>query len=181
MASQTKTLAQTERNALLVQGVVSILFGIAAVVWPGLTVEALVYLFAAFLLIDGVIVIGMGLIGIKRFSRPVLITLGLLQLIVGALLLRNSDVAFDTLILVLGLALIVRGLFALTHAFTIVKNHVVVRALHAFLGVLGVVVGVMILMQPTGAGLAFVWLLGLYALVAGPVMIAIASDIAKTD
>ena len=40
--------------ALALQGVVAILFGLAALIWPGLTLTALVLLFGAYALVDGV-------------------------------------------------------------------------------------------------------------------------------
>ena len=39
---------------LAVRGVVAVLFGIMAFIWPGLTLWALVFLFGAYVLIDGV-------------------------------------------------------------------------------------------------------------------------------
>lgn len=178
-----KTATQTlepERTALVVQGIIAILFGIAAVFWPGLTVKTLVYLFGAFLLIDGIILMIMGLVRLKHFMKAMLmLLLGLLELGLGVFLFRHPEVAFATLILILGFALIVRGLFDFIHAFTADKDSATTRTMRALLGVAGVIIGIVILMQPVAGGLAFVWILGLYALIAGPVMIAMSSDINK--
>src|SRR2546421_479371 len=40
--------------ALVIRGIVAILFGLAALFWPGLTLIALVLLFGAYALIDGI-------------------------------------------------------------------------------------------------------------------------------
>lgn len=179
MASTRSSAANIERTALVSQGVLAILFGIAAVFWPGLTAEVLIYLFGAFLLIDGVLAIVLGLAHVKNLAKASLVLfLGLLELGIGLYLIFNPKIVFATLILILGLVLMVRGAFALAHAFagTDAPN---VKAMHAILGALGVVIGIFVLAQPVAGGLAFVWVLGLYALVAGPVLIAMSAHLAK--
>lgn len=163
----------------MAQGIVTTLFGIAAVFWPGLTTETLIYLFAAFLLLDGVAALALGLAQLRNFMKGLLLILvGLLQLGVGAYLVRNPEVAFATFILILGFVLVLRGIFAFMHAFT-TSGTAPFKTMHAMLGVLGVVIGIVIITQPVAGGLAFVWVLGLYALIAGPVRIALSADLAK--
>lgn len=179
MASKKSSAMNTERTALAFQGILAILFGIAAVFWPGLTTEVLIYLFASFLLIDGVVALIIGLVHLKNFMKALLMLgLGLLELGLGLYLIRNPEVAFATLILILGLALIARGVFAFVHAFA-GRGSSTIKTMHGILGMLGVIIGIFVLAQPVAGGLAFVWILGLYALVAGPVMIAMSSDMAK--
>jgi uncharacterized membrane protein HdeD (DUF308 family) len=147
-----------------------------------MTTATLIYLFAAFLLLDGIVMMVMGLVNLNHFGRAALmILLGLLQLGVGVFLFRNPEVAFGTLILILGFSLIVRGLFSFAHAFTNGKDSTTMRTMNGILGVIGLIVGVIVLMQPVAGGIAFVWILGLYALIAGPVMIAMSSDMAKAS
>ena len=43
------------RWMLLFRGILAVLFGIVAIAWPGITLIALVYLFGAYALIDGVV------------------------------------------------------------------------------------------------------------------------------
>ncbi len=47
-------------------------------------------------------------------------------------------------------------------------------------GVLSVLVGVIMLLQPASSGVAFVWILGLYALITGPIMIALSLDVKRS-
>ena len=179
MASKSSQIVSAEKTALVLQGVLAILFGIAAVFWPGLTTATLIYLFAAFLLIDGIIALIWGLMKLSVPLKGILIILlGLLELGVGLYLIRNPEVAFATLILILGFALIVRGVFSFVHAFT-GNDSSTGKTMHAILGVLGVVIGIFVLAQPVAGGLAFIWVLGLYALISGPVMIAMSSDLDK--
>ena len=163
------------RIALLLHGIAAILFGIAAVFWPGLTTLALVYLLAAFLLIDGVIALVWGLIRINDFGKSILIILlGLVELGAGLYLMRKPGVVLETLLIILGFVLVFRGILAFMHMFT-GKDTPTIKALHGMQGFLGVVIGIFILVQPVTSGLAFVWVLGLYALIAGAVMVAMSS------
>lgn len=172
--------ANIERSSLLVRGIAAVLFGIAAVFWPGLTAEVLLYLFAAFIVVDGFLALVLGLIHLKQVhSAALLLLTGLLELGVGVFLLRNPDITFATLLLVFGLSLIIMGFFNFAHAFAATKQMATTRTMYALLGVLGLVIGVFVLMQPTAGGLAFVWVLGLYALIAGPVLIAMSTDMAR--
>lgn len=179
MASKPSTRAGTERTALILQGILAILFGIVTVFWPGLTTLALVYLLATFLLVDGVIALVWGLVKINYLVAAFLIILlGLVELGVGLYLIRRPEVALETLLIVLGIILIARGVFSFAHAIA-GKGPTGFRAMHAILGLLGVTIGIIIMAQPVASGLAFVWLLGLYALICGPVMIAMSARLSK--
>lgn len=176
MASKTKSVnSGAERTALALHGIIAILFGIAAVFWPGLTTITLVYLLAAFLLIDGVIALVWGLVRLGDFYKGLLtMLLGLVELGAGLFLMRDPAVALATVIILLGFVLVVRGVLSFIHIFT-EKDSPVAKALHGIAGFFGVVIGIFILAQPVASGLAFVWVLGLYALIVGAVMVAMSS------
>lgn len=179
MASQKATM-NVERSTLMFRGVIAILFGVAAVFWPGLTAEVLLYLFAAFLVIDGFLALAVGFMHTSQLHKATLLMLvGLLELAIGLFLIRNPDITFATLILIFGFSLIAMGLFSFGHVFTNAKESSNTRTMHAVLGVLGLVIGIVVLLQPVAGGLAFVWVLGLYALIAGPVMITMSSGMGK--
>jgi uncharacterized membrane protein HdeD (DUF308 family) len=179
MASATQKMSNFDKSALIFQGVIALLFGIAAVFWPGITIVTLLYLFAAFLLVDGVVIMVRGLMSLRHIGSALLmLLLGLLELGVGVYLLRHPQVTFATFILLIGFSLIVRGVLGFVHAFTRKDDPATIRTLNGILGVLGVIVGIVILNQPVAGGVAFVWILGFYALIAGPIQMAMASDIA---
>lgn len=180
-AAKLKDEARDESMWLRIQGAVAVLFGAAAVWWPGLTFEVLVYLFAAFMLADGLVLAAMALPNFRRDAAKawLLLLLGILQLGIGAYLLPRPEVGFNTLVLVIGLAFVARGLFWLARVLTGRMSHHK-RLAQAGLGALSVAVGVIILMQPVGGGLGFVWAVGLYAIVAGATMLLMSADITKT-
>lgn len=166
----------------VVAGIAATLFGVAAVFWPQETILTLLYLFAAFVLVDGVVNFFGGIMSIGRSASAwfLRVILGALEVGVGVYLLRHPHVTFATFILLIGFTLIVRGVFDVVRAFTDKQSNTH-RMLQIITGVLGFIVGIIVLFQPVSGGIAFVWLLGLYALIAGPITIAMALDLRNAE
>lgn len=182
MATQTE--AKRVSNALALRGIVAILFGIAAVFWPGITLVTLVYLFSGFMLASGLITLVTGLIDASRERNSVLsliltVILGIVEIGVGVYLIRHVSVAFATFILLIGFTLIFRGLVELFNGLFEGDGSAMYRTANVLIGALAVLAGVIVLFQPVTSGVAFVWILGLYALLSGPMMIALALDMNK--
>lgn len=164
---------------LTVRGVLAILFGIAAIFWPGLTILTLLYLFAAYILVSGIVNMIHGVSGIvHRSSWFLVLLLGLIELGVGVYLFRHPAIAFTTLILLIGFVLIARGVFEAVAAFADDSTETN-RTLSVVMGVLAILVGIIMLFQPASAGVAFVWILGLYALITGPILVALSLELKK--
>lgn len=182
MATQSE--AKRVSNAIALRGVVAILFGFAAVFWPGITLVTLVYLLSAFLLASGLVTLVSGLIDASRERNSVLsliltVILGIVEIGVGVYLLRHVGVAFTTFILLIGFVLIFRGLVELFNGLFESEESAMYRTSESLIGAIAVIAGVVLLFQPAKSGVAFVWILGLYALLTGPLMIALALDINK--
>ncbi len=162
---------------LTVRGIAAILFGLAAVFWPGLTLVTLVYLFSALILVYGIVDIVEGLLNVGRGGIGWILTLvlGFLQVGVGVYLLRHTTLAFATLVLLIGLVLVVRGVFEVVMAF-FGDESATGRMLLIIGGVVSGLAGVVVLRQPATAGVAFVWILGVFALITGPMLIAMSID-----
>ena len=171
---------ETSKGLVVFEGIVAILFGIAAVFWPHETIKTLLYLFATFVIIIGVLNVmhGVGNIGRNASSWFLKVLLGVLELGVGVYLLRHPSVTFATFILLIGFTLIFNGVFRVVTAFS-EKMSSALRTMLLIVGALGVVAGIVILFQPVAGGVAFVWILGLYALITGPVLIASAVEESK--
>ncbi len=155
------------------EGIIALLFGIAAVFWPGLTIVTLLYLFATFILISGVINLLSGIfhVGVGLGAWLLKILLAVVQIGIGIYLLRHPHVSFATLILLIGFGLIIRGVFEIVMAFMENINGRS-RSMLVIAGLLAGLAGIIVLFQPVASGIAFVWILGLYALVVGPMTIA---------
>jgi uncharacterized membrane protein HdeD (DUF308 family) len=165
--------------ALTFRGIAAIIFGIAAVFWPGITLVTLLYIFAAWVLVDGVIriVAGVSRIGQHQLGFLTLVV-GLLQLGVGVYLLRHPTVTFATLVLLIGFLLIIGGIVEVVSVLS-ANDSATGKTLAIIVGVASVLAGILVLFQPAASGVAFVWILGLYALISGPMLIAMSLDVRK--
>lgn len=161
------------------RGIAAILFGIAAVFWPGLTLVTLVYLFSAYVLVTGIFELVNGIMGIGKNSTWIFDMLfGLIALVAGIYLVRHPFLSFATFILILGFTLIARSLVQAVTAFTSAHS-ATERTLLILSSAVSALAGIVVLFQPVAGGVAFVWILGVVALVEGPILIALSMDAKK--
>lgn len=168
-------------EALMVRGIAGILFGIAAVFWPSLTLVTLVYIFSIYILISGLVGIVTGVSHLVKGNNWFLgLLLGFAELAVGVYLVRHPAVTFATLILIIGLILIARGVFEVVMGL-IDDNMATQKLLLVVGGLLSAIVGIIVLLQPAAGGVAFVWVLGVYALITGPILVALSLDVKRVS
>ncbi len=170
------TAAVTKENwwALVLGGVATIIFGVAVVFWPGLTLLVLLYLFSAYVLISGVVNILASLNSVGQadvWFLPAL--LGAFELGVGVYLLRHTAVKFSTLILLIGFVLIARGVIEAVSAYVTPARAAAKLQVMSYVSGLGAIAaGIVILFAKQSGGVSFVWILGLYAIVVGTIHVA---------
>jgi uncharacterized membrane protein HdeD (DUF308 family) len=103
----------------------------------------------------------------------------LLEVGVGLYLVRHPHVTFATFILVTGLLFVAWGIIEVVSALAGEMASSTSRMLLIIGGLAAFLVGILLLFQPEASGVAFVWLLGLYALITGPLMIALSLDVKR--
>ncbi len=159
--------------AIALRGVFAIVFGIVALVLPGATMLALVLLFAAYMLLDGIFAIVAGVRAIRRQDRwGWLIVEGVVDLIAGAIAVVWPLVTVIAFVLLLGAWAIVSGALLFGASFRLHIAHG--RWLMALAGGISVVWGVLAILRPLTGAVALTWLLGGYALLFGAVLVALA-------
>ena len=164
-------LAGAARNwwVLAIRGVVAVLFGICAFIWPGLTIAVLVLLWGAFALVDGIFAIVSG--ASSRWWS--LVAFGVLGVIAGLVALFMPGITAFALLMVIAAWAIVRGVLDIVAAIQL-RRELTGEWLLALGGVASIVFGILIVMFPLSGALAVVWLIGLQALIVGVVLIALA-------
>lgn len=151
---------------LALGGIVSILFGIAALAWPGLTLVVLVWLYGAYALVYGIVqLIGMvKAIGARTtWWRHALV--GVVSVLAGIYVLSNPLISGVVLAVVIAIWAIVVGVAEVVAGITRAQFLAVVA------GVITVLFGFVLLGNPAAGALALVWVIGLFALVRGALLL----------
>jgi uncharacterized membrane protein HdeD (DUF308 family) len=164
----------------MIEAALALFFGVSAIFWPGLTLLTLVYLFSAFILGLGIIQVVSGVMSVRyRGSWWVTMLLGILSIGLGVYLLRHLDISIQSFLLLVGLLLIARGVLDIVRVFS---DHTttpdgIPKTLMAILGLSAIIAGIFVLAQPVAGGVAFVWVLGVYALIFGTLNMALALEL----
>ncbi|HJP81044.1 MAG TPA: DUF308 domain-containing protein [Candidatus Saccharimonadales bacterium] len=150
------------------QGIVTLLFGLVALFWPGVTLVTLVILAAIYLFVIGVMLIVRGFVKRSKTQSWWFGTVaGVVAAALAVYLMIRPNIAIGTFLSIVGILLLLRGIFDLFLAAYIVKGRD--RILWILSGVIGIIAAIVLWQFPIQAGVAFVWVLGLYALIAGVV------------
>jgi uncharacterized membrane protein HdeD (DUF308 family) len=154
---------------LLLRGIAAVLFGFLAFVWPELTLVALVFLFGAYALVDGVTTLFVG----GRARSWWMVFAGVFGIIAGGLMFIFPRItAFGLLILIASWA-VVRGLFEIVAAIQL-RKELTNEWMLILGGVLSIIFGILLVLNPAVGALAMVWLIGVFTLVFGIMMVILA-------
>ena len=151
----------------VLQGILTVLFGLVALFLPGVTLVTLVYLSATYILALSIVALVQAALRRSKDSGWWFLALvGLVGVCVGFYLMGNPKLAIGTFLGIVSLLLFIRGIFDLFLSAYMVKSKDG-RMLWAISGVVGIIAAIVLWMYPVQTGVAFIWVLGLYALVAG--------------
>jgi uncharacterized membrane protein HdeD (DUF308 family) len=160
--------------ALALRGLAAILFGVLAFVWPGITLWALVLLFGAYMLVDGIFAIVAAVRGAGRETRWwLLLVEGVLGVLAGIVAFLWPDITALALLYLVAAWAIVTGVLQIVAAIRLRQE---IEGEWALIlgGILSVIFGLLLAVLPGPGILALVWLIGAYAVVSGVLLIVLA-------
>jgi uncharacterized membrane protein HdeD (DUF308 family) len=170
---ETEALLPPKWSSLLFRGIASLLFGIGALGWPGITLAALTLLFGAYAFADGVIAL---VVAIQRGPRPhrwLLVLDGLLGIGAGIVTLLWPGLTLLALILLMGARFTVMGALEIAAAIAM-RQELSSPWLYGLAGVASILFGLLTFIMPGISALVLVTMLGVYALVFGVALIVLA-------
>jgi uncharacterized membrane protein HdeD (DUF308 family) len=167
---------------LVVRGVAAVLFGLLALIWPDVTLTALVLLFGAYALVDGVATIGVALAGrgIAGGERVWLALEGLLGVAAGILTFIWPGITGLVLLWLIAFWALVTGVIEIVAAIRL-RRELDNEWLLILGGVASLLFGLVLVFRPGTGALAVAWLIGLYALLFGAVLIALGLRLRGVD
>jgi uncharacterized membrane protein HdeD (DUF308 family) len=154
------------------RGVAAIVFGILAFAWPGLTLAVLVLLFGVYAILDGLLALyAAARSGGKDLWARLLE--GVVGIVAGLIAFFMPGLTALALLFVIAAWAILTGAMEVIAA---VRLRQVIQNEWAliFAGVLSVLFGLLLIVQPGAGVLAVVWLVGLYAIIFGVALLALA-------
>lgn len=158
--------------ALVIRGVAGVLFGIGALVWPPVAVAALVLLFGAYALVDGIFNIVAAVRAPREGRRwGWLMFSGLIGIATGLITFFLPGATALALVVLVAFWSVVTGVAEIVAAIRLRK-----QILHEWLwilsGLLSVAFGVLLLVVPAAGAVALAIWIGAYMLVFGALLIA---------
>jgi uncharacterized membrane protein HdeD (DUF308 family) len=150
--------------------VCAILFGILALIWPGITLWVLVILFGAYALVDGIFAIGAAITG-HAGHRIWLAVMGVCGVALGLLALFWPHITGLVLLLLIAWWAIITGLFEIMAAIRL-RKEIEGEWLYIVSGVVSVLFGASLFVWPVSGALAIILVIGVFSIIFGATMVA---------
>jgi len=163
---------------ILLRGICAILFGVLTFVGPGATLLTLVLLYGAFMLIDGVLALGAALSGGQMAPRWWLLVVGLLGIGAGLVTMLMPGITIVILLVFIAAWAITTGVMQIIGAVRLRKEIDNEWMLIAS-GVLSVLFGLIVILQPGAGVLGLLFVIGIYAIIYGVMLISLALRLRK--
>jgi len=161
------------RWALGLSGALSVLFGIVIIVWPSISLHALVLLFGAYALVRGIFGLAAAISSPIKPGRGWLVVASLAGIAVGVLVFLWTDMSALALLYVIGAYAIALGIITVGGAFWLPLENGD-RILLAVTGFVSILFGIVMFAKPGDGALVLLALIAAYSLVVGFVELAVA-------
>lgn len=180
--TETKSLFKSIRITLAVSGVIALIAGIVLLAWPLKTAIIVTGIIAAYLIVAGLVYIGLGIFSGKKggWARVGHIVLGLLYVVAGVVAFLNLAAATFTLAFItaifLGVSWIVDGIVSLT-----LLNPDGSKAWTIIYAIVSIAAGIIVLFAPLLAAVALWWVLGITLVVLGIIQVIRAITLGRDE
>lgn len=165
----------------MVRGVLAILFGLAALFWPGVTWLVLVLMFGTYAIVDGAFAMLSGLVSSKYSPRWwVFLLEGVVSVAAGVIAVMRPGLASLVLIIVIAVWAILTGILEIAAAIRL-RREITNEWMLALGGFISIVLGVMMFFQPAAGGLVITLMIGAYALMFGVLLVMLGFRLRKWD
>ncbi|MGH3144444.1 MAG: HdeD family acid-resistance protein [Rubrobacter sp.] len=181
--AQERPASQTSSGnwwTLLLRGIAAVLFGLFAVVWPGLTLAVLVIVYGAYAVVDGVFTVIAGFRSVDGRRRALLLAEGILGVVAGLIALVWPSITAVILLYIIAFWAILGGLLRIATAI-LLRREIQNEWAMAASGVLSVLLGVILGVLPGVGLLSLAWLIGAFALGVGATLIWLSFKVRGRD
>lgn len=166
-------IEQLTRNwwAVGLRGLLAVLLGIVAFIWPGITLEALVLVFGAYAIVDGIFaIVAAGTSASMGGRWGLMLFEGIMSIIAGFVAFAWPGITALALLFLIAAYASVTGIFEIAAAFQLRGSN---GWLLGLTGVLSILFSILLVVWPASGLLSLVWLIGFYALFFGFMLIGL--------
>lgn len=158
---------------LALRGFFAVLFGIVALVLPGATILALVLLFSAYMLVDGVVALYTAIRAMwRRESWGMPLLQGIASIAAAAVAFLWPGITVVAFVILVAAWSIVSGCLMMVGAYNVDRSYG--RGWLVFGGLLSVLFGFMLIFAPLIGAVVLTWWIGAYAFVLGITLVVLA-------
>jgi len=159
---------------LALRGLIAVVFGVLAFMWPGATLLTLVWLFGAFALVNGILSLILAAKTPKGYPKVgSLIIGGLLGILAGLLTFVMPGITALGLLILIAAWAIVTGVMEIVAAVRL-RKIITNEWLLVLAGIASVAFGFILLFQPGVGALALIWWIAAWAVVFGILLMILA-------
>lgn len=152
---------------MALRGLFAVIFGLIALVAPGIALLAFIYVFAAYALIDGGIAIITAIQERELLDRWGWVLFeGILSILAGIIAFANPSLTAVVLLYIIAAWAIVTGIMEIVTAF-VIREFVSREWILALAGIASVAFGIILFISPGAGILSILWLVGIYGIVFG--------------
>jgi len=159
---------------LALRGLAAVLFGILALIWPGITLLTLIFLFGGYALVSGVLAFIAAARAPKGYPRfGSLVFEGILSILAGLIAFFMPGITALALVILIAAWAIVTGIVEIVAAVRL-RKVISNEWLLILAGIVSLGLGVLLVFAPAAGALAMVWWIGAFAIAFGALFIALA-------
>ena len=157
---------------IVLRGVFAIAFGVLAWTWPGITLGVLVLMWGAYAFADGVLALIAAVSGASGKPWWMLTLEGLVGIGAAAVAFFYPGITTLVLLYMIAAWAIVTGIFEIVAAIQL-RKEIEGEFWLALAGVASLVFGAILIARPAVGALAVTWMIGLYSVAFGALLIAV--------
>ncbi len=163
----------------LLRGIAALIFGVLSLVWPGISLLTLILFFGAYALVDGAFALAAAMVGRGNAKvRWWLVLVGLLGIGIGIATFLWPGLTALTLLYFIAGWVIATGVLQIIGAIEL-RNVIEDEWWLILDGALAVLFGILLCIMPGAGAVALIWLIALFAIAYGVLLIGFAFKVKK--
>ena len=162
---------------LALRGLVAIIFGVMAFMWPQLELLVLVLFFGGYVLTDGVLALIVAARSREPGNHRLLMALeGLAGVVIGVITFLSPEITGIILLYLIAAWALITGVLEVALAVQL-RKEIDNEWMLILTGILSILFGVLLILSPTAGALAVAWMIGAYAIFFGMLMVGLAFSV----